>query len=142
MIYQGLLINGVMIFGYIYIFNRMREYHKFILDKFSRIYSPEEVHRIHKTTNEIRLFFFYICANLMMQQIHLVSKWYSDLDGRSDHFKRYSDIIRIAQLIASIFMNYGISSSIKRAFNAQQKRNNNIKKIRYHQSILQNPHSR
>ena len=142
MIYQGLLINGVMIFGYIYIFNRMREYHKFILDKFSRIYSAEEVHRIHKTTNEIRLFFFYICANLMVQQIHLVSKWYSDLDGRSDDFKRYSDIIRIAQLIASIFMNYGISSSIKRAFNAQQKRNNNIKKIRYHQSILQNPHSR
>ena len=72
----------------------------------------------------------------MMQQINLVSYWYSDLDGRIDDYNRYSDIIEIALLIASIFMNYGISSSIKRAFNAQQKRNNNIKKIRYHQSIL------
>jgi hypothetical protein len=72
----------------------------------------------------------------MMQQINLVSYWYSDLDGRNDDYNRYSDFIGIALLIASIFMNYGISSSIKRAFNAQQKRNNNIKKIRYHQSIL------
>jgi hypothetical protein len=125
-----------MIFGYIYIYNRMRDYHAFILDKFSRIYSPEEILRIHKTTNEIRLFFYYICANLIMQQIYLVSKWYADFDNLSDDSKRYNDIIKIVLLIASIFMNYGISSSIKRAFNAQQKRNKNIKKIRYQQSLM------
>jgi hypothetical protein len=131
-----------MIFGYIYIYNRMRDYHTSIIERFSRIYSAEEIHRIQKTTKEIRWFFFYICANLLMQQIHLVSKWYTDVYNREKEFKRYSEIIRIVQLIASIFMNYGISSSIKRAFIAQQKRNNNIKKIRFHQSNLKNSHSR
>lgn len=135
-------MNTMMIFGYIYIYKRMKAYHTFILDKFSRIYSAEEILRIHKTTNEIRLFFYYICANLMMQQIHLLSKWYADFDNSSDDSKRYIDVIRIVSLIASIFMNYGISSSIKRAFNAQQKRNKNIKKIRYHQSLMLTSHGR
>ena len=62
----------------------MRDYHAFILDKFSSIYSAEEILRIHKTTNEIRLFFLYICVNLMMQQFYLGSKWYADFDNFSD----------------------------------------------------------
>jgi hypothetical protein len=129
-------MNSMMVYGYIYIYKRMRDYHAFILENFSRIYSAEEILRIQKTTNEIRLFFYYICANLIMQQIQLVSKWYSDFDNISDFSKRYNGIIRIVNLLASIFMNYGISSSIKRAFNAQQKRNKNIKKIRYQQSVM------
>jgi hypothetical protein len=128
-------MNSMMIFGYIYIYKRMRDYHTFILDKFSRIYSAKEILRIHKNTNEIRLFFFYICANLFIQSIYILSRWYAVFDNQSDHSKRYFDIIKIALLITSIFMNYGISSSIKRAFNAQQKRNKNIKKIRYQKSI-------
>jgi hypothetical protein len=135
-------MNNMMIFGYIYIYKRMRDYHAFILDKFSRIYSAEEILRIHKTTNEIRLFFYYICANLIMQSIYLVSKWYTDFENHSEESKRYSESIKIVLLTASIFMNYGISSSIKRAFNAQQKRNKNIKKIRYQQSGMLTTNSR
>ena len=135
-------MNSMMIFGYIYIYKRMRDYHAFILDKFSSIYSAEEILRIHKTTNEIRLFFYYICVNLMMQLIYLASKAYGDFDHGSDDYKRYNDIIKIGLLIASILMNYGISSSIKRAFNAQQKRNKNIKKIRYQQSVMLSSHGR
>jgi hypothetical protein len=120
----------------------MRDYHAFILDKFSSIYSAEEILRIHKTTNEIRLFFYYICVNLMMQLIYLASKAYGDFDHGTDDYKRYNDIIKIGLLIASILMNYGISSSIKRAFNAQQKRNKNIKKIRYQQSVMLSSHGR
>ena len=66
-------MNSMIILGYIYIYKRMSDYHKFILDRFSKIYTPEEILRIHKTTNEIRLFFSYICVNLMMQQIYLIS---------------------------------------------------------------------
>lgn len=120
----------------------MKDYHAFILDKFSRIYSAEEILRIHKTTNEIRLFFSYICANLIMQLIYLISKWYAVFDNRSEESKRYSDIIKIFLLTVSIFMNYGISSSIKRAFNAQQKSNKNIKKMRFHKSIMLTSHGR
>lgn len=109
----------MIVFGYIYIFIRMSAYHKGILEKFSRLYSSEEISRIQKTTNEIRLFFSYICVNLMMQQLYLVSKWFVEYDEQSDYSKRSVDIIKIFLLTTSIFMNYGISRSIKRAFSAQ-----------------------
>ena len=71
----------------------------------------------------------------MMQQFYLGSKWYADFDNFSDDSKRYNDVIRIVLLVSSILNYYGISSSIKRAFTAQQKRNKNIKKIRYQQFL-------
>lgn len=96
----------------------MSAYHKDIVNKFSKLYSTDEIERIRKTNNEIRLFFSYICINLIMQQIYLASKLFLDFDSESDLYHRSVDIIMVLYLTAAILMNYGISISIKRAFNA------------------------
>lgn len=96
----------------------MSAYHKDIVKKFSKLYSTVEIEKIRKINNEIRLFFSYICINLIMQQIYLASKLFLDFDNESDLYHRSDDIIMVFQLTTAILMNYGISSSIKRAFNA------------------------
>jgi hypothetical protein len=53
LIYQGILVNLLLVVGYLIILYRFKAYHKIILDRFERYMSEKEREAINKTTLDV-----------------------------------------------------------------------------------------
>lgn len=60
LIYQGVLVNPVLIMGYIIVWSRFQEYHRDLLKRFKNIMNDQEKAAINKTTRDVAITFAYI----------------------------------------------------------------------------------
>ena len=60
LIYQGILVNPMLIVGYIVVLNRFKAYHNGVLEKFNKYMNEDEKYAINKTTNDVVIFIYCI----------------------------------------------------------------------------------
>lgn len=121
LIYQGILVNPMLIAGYLVVLTRFRAYHANILSRFNAVMNEQEKAAIHKTTRDVQTFFLYIIQMLFWQSMYLVVMEIKYLCGAEIWAQRLFDIVNTILMISYILMYVGFSHSIRKTFDAQQK---------------------
>lgn len=119
-LYQGILVNPALTIGYATVFINYRAFLKFYIIRSYGIISELEITQINRTKNEVKWYFIYISQMLVIQSIYLGLMFVREekLDGA----KRIYDIVNIVLMVSQILMYFGLSNSIKRAYNAQREK--------------------
>lgn len=81
----------------------------------------EDIEAFRQSTREVKIFFSYICIQIIMQSIYRLSIFIANVHDWSWD-DRFLDIMLILMQIANLVMNFGISMSIKRAYSAEVKK--------------------
>jgi hypothetical protein len=113
-VYQGILNDTLLIVAYIWIYRRFRDYHNSMIDRFSSIYTLNEIAKLKQSTYEVKIFFVYICIMLCCQTLFLANRCMVNYlrNNPEQYTIRIDDIMRLLLQASHILMNVGLSLSI------------------------------
>lgn len=93
-----------------------------MLSFYSLQLSEKEINQIKKETREIKRFFFYICLMLATQSVNLIVVALRDIDGLKEKLHVTYDTVNTLANICYILMYFGISNSVKMAYEGEQRK--------------------
>lgn len=119
--YQGLIVQPLIVSGYIIIFRKLKAYHITLINKYSRSFKPQEISELMRADKQVFVFFILICQFLIIWSCYMLTQIISRLTGgiTTPWPQRMIDIFSIILSISSMIMMYGISDSIKKALATQ-----------------------
>ena len=126
LIIQNIFLGSWFITQYYQSYRMLRDYHYDYIEKNKTQLREEEIAQIHSRMRQVRYFFMYICQNILMQVFLQIAVAF---DGGAT-FKEYNptallyDLMLMSVQISNIIMCYGISLSIRKAYNEVIKSKN------------------
>ncbi len=62
LIIQGIIIDGFLVWEYWTVYTELKNYHEKLIEQNKGYLKDEEIETFRRSTNEVRIFFSYICA--------------------------------------------------------------------------------